>query len=306
MGKEWGLNPEEPYGFRSRAGVPCSPQNATGRGGKGCCVPPPCGSRVRYPPHPPGGRQQAGAQLWGQNTPKNLAAIFIWGGGGGVTPLPMEAKPAYGGGGVTIPCTTRLRYKCGCYPIHTPGGGIPLQALQRWGALEARLIWGGGNTHINPFHTGSNAELRVGKGAEGKGCPPPLSPPRAGCGGSPQRRAGRGGAGRGRGRWDRGRGRGRDAAGAGTGRTMRCGALALLCALLPLCPAGLDPPEPGSGLQAGKERTGTGQRRGGGGCERPRGEVWRGPHTPPPPHPPAHAGGGLKLRAPPRSGDARR
>lgn len=42
--------------------------------------------------------------------------------------------------------------------------------------------------------------------------------------------------------------------GAGTGRTMRCGALtlALLCAL-PLGAAGLELPETGSGLQAGRK-----------------------------------------------------
>lgn len=49
------------------------------------------------------------------------------------------------------------------------------------------------------------------------------------------------------------RGRGR-VTGSGTGRTMRCGALALalLCAL-PLGAAGLELPETGSGLQAGRK-----------------------------------------------------
>lgn len=62
---------------------------------------------------------------------------------------------------------------------------------------------------------------------------PPIPPA-----GVPQRGAERGGAG----------------PGAGTGRTMRCGALALalLCAL-PLGAAGLELPETGSGLQAGRK-----------------------------------------------------
>ena len=60
--------------------------------------------------------------------------------------------------------------------------------------------------------------------------------------GVPQRGAERGGAGPGAG------------PGAGTGRTIRCGALALalLCAL-PLGAAGLELPETGSGLQAGRK-----------------------------------------------------
>lgn len=52
---------------------------------------------------------------------------------------------------------------------------------------------------------------------------------------------------------------------------MRCGALALalLCAL-PLYPEGLEPPEPGSGLQAGRSSPGRG---GGRAWERPRGDA---------------------------------
>lgn len=113
-----------------------------------------------------------------------------------------------------------------CSPGHA--GATPAPSP----ALEAPLILGrGAEGDINPCSTGPAGVCAnprrgaCGEGGGGKG----VSPARGG--------------------------------GGGAGRTMRCGAraLALLCALsLCLCPAGLELPEPGSGLHAGRNAPGRG------------------------------------------------
>lgn len=137
------------------------------------------------------------------------------------------------------------------------GGGVrnpqqPAVAQETRACAQPRSAHGEGATRFPPPRNIRAHPSRAGgggmNGGRAGGCPsspPPLlspSPPPIPPAGVPQRGAERGGAGPGAG------------PGAGTGRTMRCGALtlALLCAL-PLGAAGLELPETGSGLQAGRK-----------------------------------------------------